>query len=38
VSALLQLKRTNASIADLPRVEVAWRNRGKLVAQAERAP
>jgi hypothetical protein len=27
---------TNASIADLPRVEVAW-NPGELVARAERA-
>jgi hypothetical protein len=37
VSALVDPTPTNASIADLPRVEVAWRNPGELVARAERA-
>jgi hypothetical protein len=37
VSALVQHTPTNASMADLPRVEAAWRNPGEPVARAERA-
>jgi hypothetical protein len=35
VSALEQPPPTNASIADLPRVDVAWRNPGELVARGD---
>jgi len=33
VPALVEPPPTNAAIADLPRVEVAWRNLGELVRE-----
>jgi len=35
VPALVEPPPTNAAIADLPRVEVAWRNLGELVARGD---
>jgi hypothetical protein len=35
VPALVQPPPTNAAIADLPRVEVAWRNPGELVVRGD---